>query len=349
MINRPIRRPTSVFAVAFLLVTSFFAIGPPARAAKPRCFDEKATIVAEKGQKFVAGTNKADVIVGNNARNIIRGKGGADLICAFGGNDKVLGQGGAFDLIDGGGGKDKLNGGKGTDDFVVGNDGNDTVNGGPGGLDFLLGLAGDDTLIGGGGGFDTASFADAPSGVSVDLNAGTAIGEGNDTLIGIGDIYGSEFDDSLRGDENPDGNGFYPLAGNDSVDGGGGPLDILFHPLAAGPLTIDLTLGTANGEGTDTLLDIDDVYGSPAEDVMTGSDGPNFLVGFEGSDQLTGGAGDDLLDGDFGPTEPFPGTDTLDGGDGIDRCVNGETLAGCEETTFPPQRARWFEPGRGVI
>jgi hypothetical protein len=49
---------------------------------------------------------------------------------------------------------------------------------------------------------------------------------------------------------------------------------------------------------------------------------------------------DDFLDGDdinetpiFGP---FPGTDTLDGGNGVDTCVNGESLANCESTVPPP-------------
>lgn len=339
MILRSGRRTVATMSVAALLIGGAVAGVPFASAAAPKCFQKKATIVAKKGQKIIRGTKKDDVIVGTNKKNVIKGRGGADRICGFGGNDKIFGQGGAFDAIDGGGGNDKLNGGKGSDDFVVGNSGNDTVNGGPGAVDFVLGLDGDDALIGGGGQFDTASFAEATAGVTVDLTAGTATGEGTDTLTGIGDIFGSPLNDVLRGDASEAGNGFYPIGGDDSVDGGGGPLDILFHPLAEGPLTIDLTAGTATGEGTDTLADIEDAYGSPGDDVLTGSDQANFLVGFGGSDQILGLAGDDLLDGDAGPDgDPLPGTDTIDGGDGADTCLNGETLANCESTTPPSVR-----------
>jgi Ca2+-binding RTX toxin-like protein len=337
MILRPGRRAVATVSVGALLVAGSVAAAPVALAATPKCFKKNATIVAKKGQKVIRGTKKNDVIVGTNKKNVIKGRGGVDRICGFGGNDKIFGQGGAFDRIDGGGGNDKLNGGKGRDDFVVGNSGNDTVNGGPGGLDFVLGLDGDDALIGGGGKFDTASFAEASAGVTVDLAAGTATGEGTDTLTGIGDIFGSPGNDALRGDASETGNGFYPLGGDDSVDGGGGPLDILFHPLAGGPLTIDLTAGTATGEGNDTIADIEDAYGSPGDDVLTGSEGANSLYGFEGSDQIFGVAGNDYLDGDAG--DPLPGTDTIDGGDGDDTCLNGETLANCESTTPPSLRA----------
>jgi RTX calcium-binding nonapeptide repeat (4 copies) len=336
MIVRPGRRTAATVSVIALVAGAAMAVAPTAVAAKPKCFGEKATIVAKKGQRLIRGTKKADVIVGTNKKNVIKGKGGADRICGFGGHDKIFGQGGAFDAIDGGGGNDKLNGGKGGDDIVIGNTGNDTVNGGRGGIDFVLGLEGDDALIGGGGSFDTASFEESAAGVTVDLAAGTATGEGTDTLTGIGDIFGSPFNDVLRGDASEFGNGFYPLGGDDSVDGGGGPFDILFHPLAEGPLTIDLTAQTATGEGTDTLADIEDAYGSPGDDMLTGSDQANLLVGFEGSDSILGLAGDDHLDGDgVSDGGPLPGTDTVDGGDGTDTCLNAETLANCESTTPP--------------
>jgi Ca2+-binding RTX toxin-like protein len=336
-------RPVSALVVTCLVFTGMIAAGSVAVAAKPKCLDEKATIVAKKGQNVVKGTKKADVIAGTNGGQTIKGKGGADLICGFGGKDRILGQGGP-DTIDGGGGNDNLNGGKGAQDIVAGNTGNDTVNGGPGNIDFLLGLEGNDDINGGGGDFDTVDYSFSEAAVTVNLTSGTATGEGNDTLTAVGDVFGSEFDDSLTGNDIPEGNGFYGLAGNDSIDGGTGPLDILFHPGAAGPLTIDLTAGTASGEGTDTLIDIEDAEGSPGDDVMTGSAAANLLVGGEGNDQIFGLAGDDLLEGDGDPGAPS-GTDTIDGGDGNDTCLNGETLTSCESTTPPSSRGQ-AAPGR---
>jgi Ca2+-binding RTX toxin-like protein len=83
---------------------------------------------------------------------------------------------------------------------------------------------GDDTLDGGAG-VDMASFfvhcnpfvCDHYGPVSVDLGAGTASGQGADTLIGIEKLRGSAFEDTLIGDAGP--NRMYGLEGNDSLFG----------------------------------------------------------------------------------------------------------------------------------
>lgn len=61
------------------------------------------------------------------------------------------------------------------------------------GADILMGRGGDDILDGGGSPADTASYAEASSGVTVDLGiAGPQnTGDGNDTLIGIENLTGS--------------------------------------------------------------------------------------------------------------------------------------------------------------
>ena len=69
------------------------------------------------------------------------------------------------------------------DDELTGTDGPDVLCG-LGGNDVLRGLAGDDDLRGGDGGFDTISYADAPTGVAVDLAAGSAFGDGADVVTG---------------------------------------------------------------------------------------------------------------------------------------------------------------------
>ena len=65
--------------------------------------------------------------------------------------------------------------------------GNDTVHGG----------SGNDALVGTGA--SIASYADAPGPVSVDIGAGTATGDGTDTLSGIENVVGSPFADHLGG------------------------------------------------------------------------------------------------------------------------------------------------------
>ncbi len=105
-------------------------------------------------------------------------------------------------------GNDTLNG-TGGDDVLCGLGGNDTLDGG-GGDDVLLGGPGSDTLRGGAG-RDTASFESSTAPVTVDLTAGTASGEGGDTLSDVEGVIGSPQADSITGD-----------AGANTLDGGGG-------------------------------------------------------------------------------------------------------------------------------
>ena len=49
----------------------------PAQAATPRCFGERATIAATKGDDRIQGTRRRDVIVGLGGADVIRGGGRA--------------------------------------------------------------------------------------------------------------------------------------------------------------------------------------------------------------------------------------------------------------------------------
>jgi len=111
--------------------------------------------------------------------------------------------------VSGGSGDDVLSGGSGND-TVDGGAGNDSVDGGLGD-DVLSGGAGDDVIIGGAGvdtidggeGNDTNSFEDADVGVTANIADGTAtIGEDAETFTNIENLTGTDFDDSLSGDEN---------------------------------------------------------------------------------------------------------------------------------------------------
>jgi Calx-beta domain/PASTA domain/RTX calcium-binding nonapeptide repeat (4 copies) len=137
---------------------------------------------------------------------------------AFGtkGDDTLIGNG-AFNNLGGGDG----------DDVIRGNGGGDIIWGGRG-ADLLSGGSGNE-YFDGGGGTDTVSYADAPSGVTVDLAGGTASGEGVDTFsLGAGvdfdgrveNVIGSKHDDDLTGDEF--GNALTGGLGLDKFSGGAG-------------------------------------------------------------------------------------------------------------------------------
>jgi Ca2+-binding RTX toxin-like protein len=114
---------------------------------------------------------------------------------------------------------DRLDGLHG-DDTLSGLAGADTVEGSFGD-DLLIGGAGPD-LLDGGADLDTASYADAPAGVTASLgqpggNAGHANG---DVYVSVENLVGSAFDDALSGDGAA--NRIEGGAGADSIGGGAG-------------------------------------------------------------------------------------------------------------------------------
>lgn len=171
------------------------------------------------------------------------------------GNDSLTGDDGANRLM-GEDGRDTIHGAAGSDNLFGGDD-RDSITGGAGN-DSLHGGLGDDTLDGGAG-TDTASYSNALPG---------APGEG------------------LR------------------AEGYGG-------------VRVDLTIGRVTGSfGTDTLISIENVFGTEGDDAITGNDQDNVLAGKHGDDNLIGLGGDDLL-------IAGGGLDTLTGGGGNDRILVG--------------------------
>ena len=222
------------------------------------------------------------------------------------GNDTVIGTSGA--------------------DTISGGDGDDSLTGGDG-YDHLYGGLGNDTLDGGSDG-DEVHYDSAPGPVNVDLGLGIATGaEGNDQLLNISNVYGGSFGDTLTGDASI--NGIYGLGGDDSIFGGSGDdlligglgndridggagRDYVYYLDSSSAVTVNLGLGIASGgEGTDALINIENVRGSAFADNLIGDDNGNFLHGQGGNDVVSGGAGDDTMEGGAG-------SDTLDGGVGKD-------------------------------
>jgi len=85
-----------------------------------------------------------------------------------------------------------------------------------------MGRGGDDVLDGHNGWQDTALYAEAATGVTVDLaiSGPQNTGEGNDTLIGIENLTGSAFGDTLKGTSGD--NILIGGAGDDTLFGRGG-------------------------------------------------------------------------------------------------------------------------------
>jgi serralysin len=189
------------------------------------------------------------------------------LICGSG-NDTVTANNDG-DTLNGGAGNDTLGGGTG----------NDTLGGGPG----------NDTLNGGNG-TDVVTYAGAASGVTVSLaiqdghtsqNTG---GAGVDVLNGFENVAGSNFGDTLKGDDNANvilgGLGDDQLfggAGNDTLNGGDG------NDVLRGNTGNDTELG---GTGNDTL------YGGDGNDILDGGPGTNTLNGANGASGTGGGFSD---------------------------------------------------------
>jgi Ca2+-binding RTX toxin-like protein len=179
-----------------------------------------------------------DEVDGGNGSDLVLSGPGADTVFGKRGNDSLNGGPGDDDFLDSGLGDDTLQGGPGDDDQVIGGVGNDHLSGGPGEGDVLEGDLGTDFIDGGPAAHDTASYALAGSGavfldgigVEIDLGAGSARGDGEDTLVGVEDVVGTPFADTIVGDAQPNdlygGSGIDELVGvgvGDEGSGGTGP------------------------------------------------------------------------------------------------------------------------------
>ncbi|TPG97207.1 type I secretion C-terminal target domain-containing protein, partial [Pseudomonas caspiana] len=159
------------------------------------------------------------------------------------------------DVLVAGAGNNVINAGDGNDVLTAGS-GNNEMHGGAGN-DLLYSGAGND-LLDGGTGVDTASYAHATAGVTVNLGvlgAQNTGGAGTDTLTAIENLTGSNFNDSLTGDNHS--NIINGGLGNDMLNGGGGD-DFLIGGLGNNTLT--------GGSGTDTFQWL---KGNSGHDVVT--------------------------------------------------------------------------------
>jgi Ca2+-binding RTX toxin-like protein len=242
--------------------------------------DDAATILSDRA--FVSGGDGEDDLSACDPCRV--------TLAGDAGNDTISGGGGRFGGLEGGEGDDVIAGGSQAD-WIAGGPGNDTIGGG-GGYDQIEPGPGSD-VVDGGAGDDSILFRFWGPGVSVDLRAGTASGQGTDTLLGLEIVYGTTNADRLVG--NAEDNFLNGFNGSDILIGGRGDD------------------GLYGGEGTQSRGRKDRLWGGPGNDRLQGIDGDDLLVGGDGRDSLLGGSGADR----FGARD---GTrDRVGGGTGVDR------------------------------
>jgi Ca2+-binding RTX toxin-like protein len=299
--------------------------------------DLKAGTASGEGNDVIERINS---VVGTEGSDIIRGNGSHDFL--HGGRGR--------DLLDGRGSGDDLEGGPGDDELIGGADGN-------------------------GWGPNEAIYSSADAAVEVDLADRRATGgDGTDTLKNIDGATGSEYGDTLLGDE--DANELTDARGggadDDLLEGRAGP-DVLYvaegsdHVVGGlgNDFSTDFGLGNdpdardvwEGGPGNDDFQadlhdedpDRDVMLGAGGQDELRAGAGDSRLNGGGGADVLlglfnvvaedlfTGGAGDDYMSAAAGDDTLIgnDGTDEADGGDGIDAC-EAEDETDCESDPLLP-------------
>lgn len=163
----------------------------------------------------VQGGETTDVEAGSGDDRVRAGRGEGTVGGGRGADVLIGGRG--FDFMAGGRGPDVLRGGPRLDD-LGGNAGNDRLQGGRGD-DSLEGGRGNDRIKGGRGGGDRIFLGFYRASI-VDLAAGTATGQGSDTLSGVEGLVGSRYRDVLAGNRRA--NELFGFRGDDSLFGRGG-------------------------------------------------------------------------------------------------------------------------------
>lgn len=273
------------------------------------------------------GSTSADSLTGDNGANSLVGGAGKDILVGMGQNDTMSG-GTESDALNGGSGNDSLNGGSG----------NDTMTGGTG-----------SDVLNGGSGIDRAVFTgNANATIDLTVSGPQGTGNGQDRLISIENLTTGGGNDSLTGSNVA--NSITSGAGNDTVnsgagndsidagagndelngssgddllDGGAGNDTLVLAGSVNFTVNLTKTVVQTTGEGTDILLNIENVTTGSGADRVTGNSAANILFGKGGVDQLLGGAGNDTISGGGGndAINGGKGNDALSGGSGTDSFI----------------------------
>ncbi|GAB5378232.1 MAG: hypothetical protein AcusKO_46940 [Acuticoccus sp.] len=270
--------------------------------------------------------------------------GGDDVIIGGAGDDNLFGEVRFGSLTNVSGGNDVMLGGDGNDE-LRGQTGDDYLDGGN-----------DNDTIDGGAGNDTVSYLTAGAGVSVNLalSLQNTIGAGTDSLLGLENLEGSRYGDTLQGNGGDNaidgrlGNDLlFSGPGNDTIDGGLGndTLDTFGETddvaLGGGGNDRFETDGGGNilsggagrntvsfaGTSSDAVIELNKgearLDGGTANDILTdmqdavGGSGDDTIKGDDIGNDIDGNGGDDSIVGN-------DGNDTIDGGGGAD-IVRGQS------------------------
>ena len=295
------------------------------------------------GDDTLTGGNKQDFLFASDGTDTVNGGDGTDIIDGGQGTDIVNGNRGS-DFLSGalflGGsgpdGPDRVDGGTGFDRFDYGRAGpvsltlNNVADDGEGcpgpgcegddirrTVESIGGGLGNDTLVGDSGvnemfgraGDDVMNAGGGDDGLLVGGEGRDVIraGAGND-----GQIEGSEDEDRMFGGAGDDSFFSTFLTDDPDVLDGGTGIDLVDYADADEGVRVTLD-GRANDgvpdENDNVRADIEDIIGTPDDDVLIGSGRPNEIDGGEGNDRLvgkgsldglTGGRGNDRLSGGKG-------------------------------------------------
>ncbi|MEJ0075773.1 MAG: tandem-95 repeat protein [Alphaproteobacteria bacterium] len=257
-------------------------------------------------------TNTAFTETGTQFDDVLHGSNGADNFSGGAGADDLMGRLG-IDTINGGAGNDTITWRAG--------DGNDSIDGGNNGAphsddDTLEVVANghDLTLTANGSSFtvaqddaaatNTATVTEVED-VHITLNGGenitlvgdfTAAGVNVNSIVvdGSAGTTGETVDArNLSSNQHIDfkggsGNDTFiesNAGGNDSFNGGDG-VDTVDYSHATGPVTVNLSSGTATGAGTDTLTNVENAIGTGGNDSFIGNSKDNAFTGGGGTDTV---------------------------------------------------------------
>ncbi|MDQ1655108.1 MAG: hypothetical protein QOD41_191 [Cryptosporangiaceae bacterium] len=252
--------------------------------------DGDDTFYGSPASDFFRGGPGDDIAYGSAGDDWLDGESGTDTLYGNDGSDTIWG-GGGNDTTDGGPGNDQLHGGLG-DDVINGDSGNDVLVGEYAGADTVSGGDGDDTVTGG-------------------WDAGTVI---------HGDAGNDRFKPGAYGD-------YYGGSGIDTADysGWGKVWIALDNSGNDGPFPCGDVIGCPVTIKHNMHDDVENVVGSPGDDVVIGSETANDIDAGTGTDRIDGRGGNDYLDAGQGTGQ------TVTGGTGTDTCVGySTTFVTCE-------------------
>ena len=271
---------------------------------------DAAEALATAGATNDASSAKTDFTGANLDAAVTTASADVDVnaVAGVNGDGDVVGTAGA-DTLDGQGGNDNVFGGGGKD-ILIGGTGNDILYGDT----LVASQASRDMAV------DTADYSGAAGPINVQMAAGTVTGDGNDTLVSVEVIIGTNSADtydasgySATSTNNGgvgftyttgvgavgDFNQFEGKGGNDTITGNGSTR--ISYLSATGSITANLQTGTVTGDasvGTDTIAvagSVTSVQGSNFNDSITGRNN-----GSATTEQFLGMRGDDFIDGNGG-------------------------------------------------